>query len=81
MIRTEDGAIVGSINVAELTNDERRELGFEVEGDDDNDLSKLSKAELVDRVEAAGGKTAGLDKAELVAILEATVAEVPESEG
>jgi hypothetical protein len=76
MIRTEDGAIVGSINVNELTDDDRRALGLDVEGGE-GDLSSLTKAELVERVEAAGGKTSGLNKAELVAILESTVAEVP----
>lgn len=68
IIRNEDGTPIGSIDVSELPT---------VEPDDD--LSSLTKAELVERVEAAGGKTSGLNKAELVAILEADVAEVPET--
>lgn len=66
VVRNEDGTPVGSIDVSELPT---------VAPEDD--LSSLSKAELIDRVEAAGGKTSGLNKADLVAILEADVAEVP----
>jgi hypothetical protein len=39
-------------------------------GDDDEDLSSLPKAELVDRAERAGIDTGGKTKAELVAELE-----------
>ena len=76
MFRTEDGAIVGSINVAELTEEEKAELGLtpatdEADDDDDEeDLSKLYKAELVERAEAAGIDTEGMSKADLVAALE-----------
>lgn len=38
--------------------------------DDDENLAKLRKAELVERAEAAGVETDGLTKAELLAALE-----------
>jgi hypothetical protein len=76
MHRTEDGAIVGSINVAELTEEERRELGLatpedETAEDETEDLSKLYKSELVERAQAVGLDVEGLSKAEIVELLEA----------
>lgn len=77
MHRTEDGAIVGSINVSELTDDEKAELGLtepetpEDEGDDEEDLSRLLKSELVERAEAAGLDVEGFSKAEIIEALEA----------
>lgn len=57
---TEDGAVVGSIDVAALA---------ALRGESD-DLSKLTKAELVARAVEVGVDTAGLNKAELVEVLE-----------
>jgi hypothetical protein len=76
MHRTEDGAIVGSINVAELTEEERRELGLatpedETAEDETEDLSKLYKSELVERAQAVGLDVEGLSTAEIVELLEA----------
>lgn len=64
-------APVGSINVAELDDDEKAALGIAVETVEAEDLSSLYKSELVDRAQAAGIDTAGLSKAELVEALEA----------
>ncbi len=58
MIRTEEGAVVGSID--------RAELGEE---DDDEDLSSLKKTELVERLPDSVDTT-GQTKADLVAIVE-----------
>lgn len=65
MIRTEDGAVVGSINVAAL---EQAEADAEAEGGED--LHSLLKPELVERAEGVGIDTSGLTKAELVEALE-----------
>lgn len=62
MIRTEEGAVVGSIDRAAL----------EAEQADSDDLSKLLKADLVELAEAAGVDTDGLTKAELVEAIEAS---------
>lgn len=62
MIRTEEGAIVGSIDVAAL----------EAEQEEQEDLSKLLKADLVERAEAAGVDASGMNKADLVAALESS---------
>jgi hypothetical protein len=59
IVRNEDGTPVGSVDVNELPGAEA-----------DEDLSKLSKAELVERAEAAGIDTQGLLKADLVDALE-----------
>lgn len=73
MHRTEDGAIVGSINVSELTEDEKAELGLndETAAAGHIDWSGLTKAELVEKAQAAGISTSGLNKADIVAALEA----------
>lgn len=65
-------APVGSINVAELDDDEKAALGITVESGETEaeDLSKLYKSELVDRAEAAGLDVDGLSKAEIVELLE-----------
>lgn len=76
VIKDEDGnvSVVGSIDHAQLA-----ELGIDEFGnpvvDENADLSKLLKAELVDRAEAVGIDTDGLTKAELVDALEAHQAE------
>jgi hypothetical protein len=89
MFVTEEGAVVGSINVAELARliDEGKvnpELvdpaalaaveasrASAPEGDAaDEDLSKLHKADLVERAEAAGFDPAGMTKAEIIDALE-----------
>lgn len=61
IVRHEDGTPVGSVDVSELP-----------QPDPADDVSSLTKAELVDRLAevAPDTKTSGLNKAELVAILE-----------
>ena len=59
MFVTKEGAVVGSIDVAALA---ALEAGKE-------DLSKLHKADLVERAEAAGLDPAGMNKADLVEAL------------
>lgn len=71
VVRNEDGTPLGSVDVNELPTPEP-----------EDDLSSLTKAELVERAEAAGAKTSGLNKADLVALLEADAAvETVEPEG
>lgn len=61
IVRNEDGTPVGSVDVSELPG---------AHDDEVEDLSKLTKAELVERAEAAGIATEGLLKADLVTALE-----------
>lgn len=91
MFVTEEGAVVGSINVAELARlidegtvnpelvDPAALVAVEAsrapadEGDaadEVEDLSKLHKADLVERAELAGFDPAGMTKAEIIDALE-----------